>query len=130
MSKQIGRPRKEIDQKMFEGLCAIQCTEEEIADAFDVSADTISRWCQRTYKKAFAEVFAQKRGKGRISLRRAQFRLAEKSASMAIWLGKQYLNQRDNVDVSITGENAVSLDDLETMVIGFDTSGSDCATDE
>ena len=26
-----GRPRKEIDQHTFEGLCEIQCTLEEIA---------------------------------------------------------------------------------------------------
>ena len=27
-----GRPKIEIDQKQFEGLCAIFCTEEEIAE--------------------------------------------------------------------------------------------------
>ena len=30
--------------------------------------------------------------------------MAEKSASMAIFLGKQYLGQRDNVDVTVAGE--------------------------
>ena len=34
----------------------------------------------------------------KIKLRRNQFKLSEKSASMAIWLGKQYLNQRDNTE--------------------------------
>ena len=126
----MSRPQKEIDQKIFEGLCAIQCTEEEVADAFDVSVDTISRWCQRTYGEGFAEVFAKKRGKGRISLRRVQFKLAEKNATMAIFLGKQYLGQRDNVDVNVTNNDGMPLDELETMVIGFDAGSGDSNSPE
>ena len=49
----------------------------------------------------FSEVFKEKRGLGKISLRRNQWRLAEKSATMAIWLGKQYLGQRDQVEASV-----------------------------
>ena len=91
----VARPRKEIDQKIFENLCGLQCTEEEIASAFDCSVDTVCRWCQRTYKESFADVFKKKSAGGKISLRRAQFRLAETNATMAIVLGKQYLGQRD-----------------------------------
>lgn len=100
----MARPRKEIDQKQFENLCGLQCTLEEICGWFDVCSDTLETWCKRTYKRSFSEVFAQKRGVGKISLRRSQWRLAEKSASMAIFLGKQYLGQRDNVDVTVAGE--------------------------
>ena len=91
----MGRPQKEIDQKIFENLCGLLCTEEEIASMFDCSVDTISRWCQRTYGESFAEIYKKKSAKGRISLRRAQFKLAEKNAAMAIFLGKQHLGQRD-----------------------------------
>jgi len=45
----------------------------------------------------FSEVYAQKRGSGRISLRRIQFRLAQKNAAMAIFLGKNMLGQTDKV---------------------------------
>ena len=62
---------------------------------FGATDKTLERWCRRTYRAGFSEVFRQKRGIGKISLRRSQFRLAEKNANMAIWLGKQYLNQRD-----------------------------------
>ena len=58
---------------------------------------------------------------GKISLRRKQWQLAEKSASMAIWLGKQYLNQRDNVDVTVSDAKGIALDELEKMVIGDDS---------
>lgn len=95
-----GRPKKEIDQKIFENLCALQCTEVEICSCFDVTDKTLNGWCKRTYGKNFSEVFRQKREKGKISLRRTQFKLAEKSASMAIFLGKQYLGQSDKVHVS------------------------------
>lgn len=89
------RPSTPIDRQQFENLCSLQCTEIEIADWFDCSEDTINRWCKRMYGKTFAEVYAKKRGKGKISLRRKQWKLAEKSPAMAIFLGKQYLGQKE-----------------------------------
>lgn len=100
-----GRPRKQIDQKSFENLCGIQCTKEEICGFFEITDKTLESWCKRTYKKGFSEVFKEKRGAGKISLRRSQFRLAEKSAAMAIFLGKQYLGQSDRVSVEAKNTN-------------------------
>ena len=54
----------------------------------------------------FSEIFKEKRGLGKISLRRNQWRLAEKSATMAIWLGKQYLGQKDQVEASVAVDTA------------------------
>lgn len=92
-----GRPKKEIDKKIFENLCGLQCTLEEIAGVFDCSADTIERWCKREYGETFAETYKKHSAKGKMSLRRTQFKLAEKSAAMAIFLGKNYLGQKDNI---------------------------------
>ena len=119
-----GRPQKEIDRKVFEQLCGLQCSEIEFCDWFDVTDKTLNTWCKRTYGMNFSEVFALKRGKGKISLRRNQWKLAEKSAAMAIWLGKQYLGQRDNVDVTVADAKGIALDELEKMVLGDDTAGS------
>lgn len=91
----MARPRIEIDNEQFESLCEMQCTLEEISGFFKCSEDTIERWCKRTYEKNFAEAYKKYSSKGRISLRRAQFKLAERSAAMAIWLGKQYLGQKE-----------------------------------
>ena len=91
----MGRLRKEIDQEAFEGLCELQCTKLEICAFFKITDKTLEAWCKRTYNAGFSEVFREKRGLGKISLRRAQFRLAEKNANMAIWLGKNYLGQSD-----------------------------------
>lgn len=108
----MARPRKEIDQKQFENLCGLQCTLEEICGWFDITDKTLDSWCKRTYGKSFSEVFREKRGLGKISLRRSQWRLAEKNANMAIWLGKQYLGQREQVDanlaVDVVKEDALS----------------------
>lgn len=126
----MARPRKEIDQKQFENLCGLQCTLEEICGWFDVTDKTLDGWCKRTYHASFSEVFKQKRGAGKISLRRSQWRLAEKNATMAIFLGKQFLGQRDSVDVAVTDAKGIALDELEKMVIqnDADTSGGTADT--
>ncbi len=100
-----GRPRKEIAQVEFEKLCGLQCTKEEICGFFDVTDKTLENWCKRTYKKGFSEVFREKRGAGKISLRRMQFQLAKKSAAMAIFLGKNYLGQTDRVQEADSAED-------------------------
>lgn len=103
----MARPRKEIDQEQFEKLCAIQCTLKEIAGWFNCSEDTIENWCKRTYvdengePMGFSDAYKVYSVDGKISLRRFQFKLAEKSYGMAIWLGKQWLGQRDQVDVGV-----------------------------
>lgn len=110
-----GRPKKNIDKNQFESLCGLQCTLEEICGWFGVCSDTLESWCKRTYKMNFSEVFKQKRGVGKISLRRHQWRLAEKNANMAIFLGKQYLGQKDQVETTIA-EGAVQDDGLSASL--------------
>ena len=96
-----GRPKKKIDREQFEKLCYLQCTLAEIASFFDCSEDTIERWTKREYEKTFAEAYKIHSANGKISLRRWQFKLAEHNTSMAIWLGKQLLGQREAVDMSL-----------------------------
>lgn len=103
----MARPRKEIDSEQFEKLCALQCTLAEIANWFGCSEDTIERWCRRTYTDendqpiGFADAYKNYSVDGKISLRRFQFKMAEKHPNMAIWLGKQWLGQRDTIDVGM-----------------------------
>lgn len=98
----MGRPRIEIDQSDFEKLCVLQCTKEDIANWFECSEDTIEKWCKRTYGETFTAVFAQKREKGKVSLRRMQWKSAEAgNVTMQIFLGKQYLGQKDQQGIEI-----------------------------
>lgn len=90
-----GRPKKEIKKMDFEKLCALQCTQQEICDFFGIDHKTLTRWCKRTYGQEYSQTYQEKRAGGKISLRRMQFKLAEKSAAMAIFLGKNILGQSD-----------------------------------
>lgn len=109
----MARPKKEINQRQFEHACSLQCTKSEICAFFDVTDKTLENWCKRTYKKGFSEVFAEKRQIGRMSLRRSQMKMAETNPTMAIWLGKQYLGQRDNRDIAI--KQVISHEAIEAV---------------
>ena len=100
--------RDRIDKKQFENLCGLQCTLLEICDFFDVEDDTLNSWCKKTYGTTFSEVFKLKRGKGQISLRRMQWKLAEKNPTMAIFLGKQYLGQKDKIEYTDDGMKSIN----------------------
>lgn len=100
--------QNKIDKKQFENLCGLQCTLLEICDFFDVEDDTLNSWCKKTYGTTFSEVFKIKRGKGQISLRRMQWKLAEKNAAMAIFLGKQYLGQKDKIEYTDDGIKSIN----------------------
>ena len=101
---QIKPKRAKIVKEQFESMCAVQCTEEEIASIFGCSVDTLERWCKDTYNQKFADVFREKRQRGKASLRRRQWLKAteEGDTTMLIFLGKQYLGQADRMSQSIT----------------------------
>lgn len=116
-----GRPTIKIDKDNFEKLCGLQCTLVEIAGFFNCSEDTIQRWCNRTYKMTFAETYKTHSQQGKIALRRYQMKLAEKSAAMAIFLGKQLLGQRDYSEVEVKADinnpfDGVSTEDIKKLI--------------
>ena len=94
--KTSGRPKLKLNAtgiKVIEALASVQCTHEEIAACLGTSKNTL-------YAKHNEEAFftASKKGseQGKMSLRRMQFELAKSSATMAIFLGKQMLGQKDH----------------------------------
>ena len=105
--KGAGRKPASIDLVELEKLCSLQCTNEDLASWFNCSIRTIEK-CSK--KPPFAEVMARGRAKGRISVRRAQMKLLESgNAVMGIWLGKQFLGQRDVTPVELSGANGTPL---------------------
>ena len=78
----------------------------------DVCHDTLDRWCHKTYKQSFSQVFAQKRLGGRASLRRNQWKLSETNPTMAIFLGKQFLGQKDRIEEDTSKEVLDKLDEV------------------
>jgi hypothetical protein len=91
----LGRPKKEINWRLFQNLCRIQCTQQEIAAVFEINPETLRLRAEEEYKTDFSALYKRFTEAGKCSLRRFQFRLAKKNAAMAIWLGKQWLGQRE-----------------------------------
>lgn len=78
--------------------------------------DTLSRWCKRTFGMNFQEYIKNCGCIGlKIKLRRNQLKLSEKSAAMAIWLGKQYLGQRDMIEY----EDKEAIERLDAILEGI-----------
>lgn len=101
----MARPKFKIDYEMVEKLAGIQCTQQEIASFLGCSVDTLQR------DETFCGLYKKGQENGKMSLRRIQYKLAEKNPTMAIWLGKQYLKQRDNIEVEHDAKNGV-IDEL------------------
>lgn len=129
----MARPRKQIDKKDFESLLTIQCSLAEVTAFFDhklngCSEDTIERWCKRTYKKSFAEVSAIKKELGKISIRRAQFRMMERNPAALIWVSKQYLGQTDKAEIitnTITDNTRAEVAKMIEKVGEYETDKGD-----
>ena len=112
----MARPKKIINQKQFEAMCAIQCTKEEICNVLDVTDKTLNNWCNEVYGQDFSVVFRQKRDGGKTSLRRNQWKLAENgNSTMQIWLGKQILKQSESPI-----QDEIKLKELELKIKEFE----------
>ncbi len=116
----MARPKIQIDYNLCENLAKIQCTQEEIAQMIGVSTRTLQRddeFC-RIYKKGMDQ--------GKMSIRRQQFKSAENgNVTMQIWLGKQYLNQRDRNEIT----NKETVDKLDSLLEQFDDPDEEAQKD-
>lgn len=94
--RRSGRPKKEFDKNIFEGLCRIWCTWEEIESILQADQSTINKWSKRVYGESCHKIRKQFSATGKATLRRNQIHLSQSNAAMAIWLGKQKLDQKEN----------------------------------
>lgn len=81
---------KEVDKELVWRLGCMMCTMKEIADVLGLE--------ERTVERKFGDLIEKARSEGKKALRRAQFEKAvsDKDPRMLIFLGKQYLSQKDN----------------------------------
>ncbi len=97
-----GRKPIDIDYDMAEKYSSIMCTQSEIASLLGVSLSTLE------HDPEFLRIHKKGMDKGKSSLRRMQYRAASGgNATMQIWLGKQYLGQKDKQE--ITGKDGEPL---------------------
>jgi hypothetical protein len=99
-----GRPAFILTDEQFktiEGLARIQCTQVEICDIFDVTDKTLNIALQKHSGVSFSELIKKNMSHGKASLRRNQWKAADKGVpSILIWLGKQHLGQKDQVETT------------------------------
>lgn len=115
-----GRPPINFDKKQFIDLVALGCKQEEICWWFRdetgkvANIDTLSRWCKREFGVNFQEYSKQNSLMAlKIQLRRNQFELSKHSVPMAIWLGKQYLGQRETQEVAVAVNDDDTIKEME-----------------
>ncbi len=78
-------------------LGELQCTQDEAALIIGYDPAVLAEFLDRNVSADAA--FSKGKGRGLEALRRAQFKLAETNATMAIFLGKTYLGQAERREV-------------------------------
>jgi AraC-like DNA-binding protein len=93
-----GRPPTVIDWTVMDELCGLGCTLDEIAGVFGCDPSTVKRAIKNTWALTFTQYWNWKSSGLKVSLRRAQVRLAlGGNVLMQMFLGKQLLGQRDTL---------------------------------
>jgi len=98
-----------IDWELVKKLAQIQCTGEEIAAFLDISYDCLRTAVKENYDCNASVLFREWRKGGHCSLRRKQWKLADANATMAIFLGKQYLGQEDDYGMRHSGNVPITV---------------------
>jgi hypothetical protein len=91
-----------------EKLGRLQCTVREAAAFLGIRVTTLGNLLKKD--KRIRDAWERGKSLGLLSLRRKQMRLAGVKAQMAIFLGKNYLGQRDVSTTQLTGEDGGPVD--------------------
>ena len=99
-----GRPIKlisKLGEEFITKLAGLMCTDEEIAAMMSDEHESIvvDTLLNENNKATFLECKIKGQATGKASLRRNQFKLSETNAAMAIFLGKNWLDQKDKQEV-------------------------------
>lgn len=121
------------DWEEFDKLCAIQCTLEEIAAWYDCDEATIERCVKKNKHMKFADYFKKKAGKGKISLRRAQWQQALKGDKFMLrLLGENHLGQSRHIQVMLSKipDDVIVAETQRRLALEFDATGKSPAVRE
>ena len=103
-----GRPRLTFDLRLVEDLGKIQSTHSELAAVLGCHLDIVKDRLKNDPE--FSAAYEKGLENGRSSLRRIQWKSAlAGNTTMQIWLGKQYLGQRDMHSTELTGAEGKPL---------------------
>lgn len=117
-AKRKGDYTHQFDLGQVEALRGIHCTDEEMAAVLGCSVPTIER--RKVQSGKFAKAYRIGTLKGKVSLRRTLFRLAEQgNLGAAIWLSKQYLGMRDVMRAELTGAEGGVIETASKIVVEY-----------
>ena len=114
--KKVGRPKTEINLEELQKLCTLNCTMPEIASFFNMPLRTLEdRFKNDTDVRTAIE---NGRNKGKLSVRRKQLQIMDETnnATMAIWLVKQLLGQRDKHDIVTEDKGETKLSEALEII--------------
>ena len=99
LTKKVGRPKIQLNLSELQKLCRLNCTMPEIAAFFDIPLRTLED--KYTNDENVRNAIDKGRNEGKLSLRRKQIQIMDETnnPTMAIWLGKQLLGQRDRQEI-------------------------------
>lgn len=97
--------------KTIAGLGAIQATEKEVAAVMGVSTVTLTKFFKDNPEAR--EAYDDGKDHGKASLRRRQWAMSEKNVAMQIWLGKQWLGQKERSAHEHTGKNGAPIETVD-----------------
>ncbi len=112
-----GRPKANIDWDRVDKLLQAQCSGVGIASLLGIDYDTLSRRCKEVHKTNFEDYMRRKKSEGLELIRAKQFELAMRGdRTMLIWLGKQYLGQKENQE--LTGDMSHKIEIIRRVITG------------
>ncbi len=100
--------KRTIKTADVERVGRLQCTVREAAAFLGIRVTTMSSLLKKD--KRIRDAWERGKSLGLLSLRRKQMRLSGVNAQMAIFLGKNYLGQRDVTTTQLTGEDGGPID--------------------
>jgi len=105
-----------IDYEIVRRMAAIHCTIREIASVVGVHYSTLNT------RPEFQKIFGEEYNKAKERLRKLQWDAAEKgNTTMLIWLGKQYLGQKEPVKDMTLESKSLDLKELaQFMAVNYD----------
>lgn len=96
-------------------LGALQCSLKEVAGFFGMTRNTLLTLFEDEPRAR--EAFEQGIENGKVSIRRKQMRLAAVNATMAIFMGKQYLGQKDIIVNELSGVDGEAIEIADVSLL-------------
>ena len=107
----MARKKISIDWKYVDKKLANFWEGTEVAAGLGIEFKTLERRIKEKYNVHFGDYKAQKRAKGEAVLRELQLKTAMAgNVTMQIWLGKQYLGQKEKTDYTTKGQSLSTVE--------------------